>query len=121
MDRWQIGFYGTAKAYQARWEKAQSERTPLCADLVESEVLWGANLKRLFEKIFELERKLFASISVYLDFIDPDTDERARVAANKIRLKNRDVMYAGGKDKYRREFEQAVEDIEKYLKPKLIQ
>lgn len=88
MSREQIQFYGTSKAYQARWDKAQNERTQLYADLLESEALWGIDLKRLFEKIYELEHELFTNIRRYLDLINPDSTDGHKEATSKARQKN---------------------------------
>jgi len=40
-SREHVKFYGTSKAYQARWDKVQTERTSLYADLLEAEAIWG--------------------------------------------------------------------------------
>lgn len=39
MSREQIRFYGTSKAYQARWDKVQTEKASLYADLLEAEAI----------------------------------------------------------------------------------
>ena len=68
MNDEQVSFYGTSKAYQARWDKVQEQRTKLYADLLESEAIWGKELKNLFQGIFDLEHELFNAIRNYLEF-----------------------------------------------------
>ena len=118
----QIRFYGTSKAYQARWDKVQAERTSLYADLLEAEVIWGAELKQLFKKVFDLEHDLFTRIRHYIELINPDTSESKKEAITKIDNKARDIMYddlSEEPDEYKKDLISAIEQIEKYLKPKL--
>ena len=122
MSRDQIRFYGTSKAYQARWEKVQNERTSLYADLLEAEALWGGELKELFKVVFDLEHELFTSIRHYIELINPDTAEASKEAIRNIDKKRRDIMYddlSDEGDEYKNDFKIGVENIEKYLKPKL--
>lgn len=118
----QIRFYGTSKAYQARWDKVQAERTSLYADLLEAEAIWGAELKQLFKKVFDLEHELFTRIRHYIELINPDTSEAKKEAITKIDNKARDIMYddfGEDPDEYKKDLISAIEQIEKYLKPKL--
>lgn len=118
----QIRFYGTSKAYQARWDKVQTERTSLYADLLEAEAIWGIELKDLFKKVFDLEHELFTRIRHYIELINPDTDEATKEAIQRIDEKAREIMYdnmSGEPDEYKQDLVSAIENIEKYLKPKL--
>lgn len=118
----QIRFYGTSKAYQARWDKVQTERTSLYADLLEAEAIWGLELKELFKKVFDLEHELFTRIRHYIELINPDTDEASKDAIRNIDKKARDIMYdnlSDEPDEYKQGLVSAIEQIEKYLKPKL--
>jgi len=122
MTREQIRFYGTSKAYQARWDKVQAERTTLYADLLEAEALWGTELKELFKGVFDLEHELFTRIRHYVELINPDTHEASKEAIRKIDEKGRDIMYddlSDEPDEYKQDLISAIEKIEKYLKPKL--
>lgn len=118
----QIRFYGKSKAYQARWDKVQNERTSLYADLLEAEALWGAELKELFKKVFNLEHELFTRIRHYIELINPDVDEASKEAIRNIDKKGRDIMYDNLSDKldeYKQDLNSAIEEIENYLKHKL--
>lgn len=122
MSTEQVRFYGTSKAYQARWDKVQAERTSLYADLLEAEAIWGAELKQLFKKVFDLEHELFTRIRHYIELINPDTSEAKKEAIMKIDDKARDIMYddlSEEPDEYKKDLISAIEQIEKYLKPKL--
>lgn len=122
MSREKIRFYGTSKAYQARWDKVQTERTSLYADLLEAEAIWGAELKELFKEVYNLEHELFTRIRHYVELINPDTDEASKDAIRNIDKKARDIMYdnlSDEPDEYKKDLIAAIEKIEKYLKPKL--
>jgi hypothetical protein len=118
----QISFYGTSKAYQARWEKVQIERTNLYPDLLESEAIWGDELKQLFKELFKLENELFTCVQNYIHQINPETDEIYKKAIMDIKFKRRDILYGDFSeegDDYKKDFQSHVNKIEKYLKPKL--
>ena len=122
MSHEQLRFYGTSKAYQARWDKVQNERTILYTDLLEAEALWGSELKNLFKVVFDLEHELFTSIRHYIELLNPDADEASKDAIRDIDNKRRDIMYddlSEEGDEYKNDFKDGVENIEKYLKPKL--
>lgn len=122
MSREKIRYYGTSKAYQTRWDKVQTERTNLYADLLEFEAIWGEELKTLFKKIFDLEHELLMCIRNYLDLINPDESKETKAAIMEIKKENRDIMYdylGDEPDEYKRDLLNAMENIEKYLKPKL--
>lgn len=115
-------FYGTSKAYQARWDKVQTERTSLYADLLEAEAIWGSYLNKIFKKIFDLEQELFTRVRHYIELINPDTKAATKDAISKIDAKNRDIMYddlGEQPDEYKQDLISAIEEVEKYLKPKL--
>ena len=122
MSREQIRFYGTSKAYQARWDKVQAERTTLYADLLEAEAIWGTELRELFKGVFDLEHELFTRIRHYVELINPDTYEATKEAIRNICNEARDIMYdnlSEEPDEYKQDLISAIEEIEKYLKPKL--
>ncbi len=122
MNRDQISYYGTSKAYQKRWDKVQIERTSLSADILEAEVIWGEQLKEFFKKVFKLEHELLISIRHYLELINPDAKEASKEAIIKLDKKRRDIMYddlSEEGDEFKNDLLSAIQNIEKYLKPKL--
>ncbi|MCP4487357.1 MAG: hypothetical protein GY820_08575 [Gammaproteobacteria bacterium] len=124
MDCEQKRFHGISKAYQARWDKVQIEKTSLYADLLEAEAIWGNELKNIFKRIFDLEHELFTRIRHYIELINPDTKESSKEALRRIDSKNRDIMYHDldeEPDEFKKELILAIEDVEKILKPNLRQ
>jgi len=118
----QVRSYGTSKAYQARWDKVQTERAALYADMLEAEALWGAELNSLFKTVFDLQHELFTKIRHYLELINPDTSDASKEAIKNIDGKSRDIMYdisTDEPDEYKQDLLNAIERIELYLKPKL--
>jgi hypothetical protein len=93
MSQEQIRFYGTSKAYQVRWDKVQSVKASLYADLLEAEAIWGNEFKDLFKKVFELEHELFTCIRHHIELINPDTDKASKDAIREIDIEKRDVKY----------------------------
>ncbi|MCC8996172.1 MAG: hypothetical protein LM517_03760 [Nitrosomonas sp.] len=117
-----VSFYGISKAYQARLEKVQAERKNLYADLLESEAIWGDELKNLFQTLFDLEHELSIRVLNNIKLMNPDTKEASKEAIRNFDKKRRDIMYddlSEEGDDYRKDFQRGVEKIEKYLKPKL--
>lgn len=124
MDSDQIRYYGTSKAYQARWEKVQEQRTSLYADLLEAEAFWGNELNTHFNEIFSLQHELFTKIRHHLELINPEVPEHAKDAIRRIDEKKRDIMYddlAEKPDKFKSDLIAAIKKVEVYLKPKLHQ
>lgn len=122
MSREQISFYGTSKAYQARWDKVQEQKTALYADLLEAEAIWGMGLKNLFQSVFDLEHELVTQIRHYLELINMDVKEYRKDAIRKIDENKRDVMYdlsSDEPDEYKKDLLDAITAIEIYLKAKL--
>jgi hypothetical protein len=122
MNDSQIRSYGASKAYQARWDKVQTERTALYADILEAEAIWGPELNSLFKKVFNLQHELFTKIRHYLELINQDTHEASKEAIRKIDEKSRDIMYDMSGDEpdvYKQDLLNSIESIELYLKPKL--
>ncbi len=122
MNLEQLRFYGLSKAYQARWDKVQTERVSLYPDLLEAEALWGNELNDLFKVVFNLEHELLTRLRHYIELINPETDEAYKEAIRNMDKKRRDILYddlSDEGDEYKRDLLAAIQEIEKYLKPKL--
>lgn len=123
MSRDEISYYGTLKAYEARWDKVYTEKTNLYADLLEAEALWGTQLKEYFSEVYNLENELFSYIRNYLTVSNPKTNNARKEAIEKILHKKRDIMYddfgEDEKEEFKSELKNGIDKIEKYLKPKL--
>ena len=122
MTRDELQFYGTSKAYQTRWDRVRVVRTTLDADVIEGEVIWGDEIKTLFRTLFNLENELFTSIRLYLELIDPEKSEDRKNAISEIYKKRRDILYDDYSDEgdgYKNDFQNGVDAIARFLKPKL--
>ena len=115
-------FYGIHHAYQMRWEKVNTARDDLQAELLEAEVIWGKATYDYFDPLFKLQRELFADVQSYLSSANPDAGEQEKEMWNRIRGSRREVLYdlaTSGDDEYSSEITTAIVGIESYLKPHL--
>lgn len=122
MSREQLQFYGSSKGYQNRWDKVQTERTSLYADILEAEALWGNELQNLFKDVFKLQHELFTSVRHHIQLLDPKTPESSKEAIMRLSTKRRDILFdelGDEPDEFKKELISAIDKIEKYLKPKL--
>ena len=119
----QIRFSALSNAYGNRWQRVQTQRVALHADLLESEALWGAELKtKEFSPIFSLEWELQVCVRNYLIQCDPDEREERKTAIAKLSRDKRDVLYDSlepGGDEFSKALADAMGAVETYLKPKL--
>lgn len=124
MSQDQISFYGRERAYSSRVDKLNENKVGIYADLLEAEAVWGLELKELFEKVFLLESELIVAIWHYLDSVNPDISHHRKEAINKKMSSHRNVLYdlseKNKADDFKKELLDAIQEIEIYLKPKLI-
>lgn len=117
-DRRAAGIIG---AYAKRWEKHLPFRAALDAMLLETDAVWGKELRSDFSRIFELERELLAYINLHLRaWMQGETELAAEY--QRILKKKRDILYDSledDKDEFRKDFVAALERIEASLRPKL--
>jgi len=113
--------YGTANAYQKRWEKVQNAKDELNTDLLEAEAILGNEIYKIFKPCKDLESELFSSIQDYLQLINPNESDEMKEVISKSRKKQINILYDDLTDnnEYRKNYTTAIEEIEKYLKPKL--
>lgn len=122
MSREQVRHHGIAKAYQARWDRVMAARRELDAELLEAEVLWGAELGSRFKAVDVLERELFVAVGTHVQQHDPALHARRREALERRAATRRDVLFGNfddGPDPYLSEYVAAVRAIEDYLRPHL--
>lgn len=93
MTQDQKRFYGLSGAYQKRYDKVQSARAELEAELQETEVLWGGELRELCQPLFTLERELFVDVYTYVMICNPDTHAESKQVQEELRRKRREVLY----------------------------
>lgn len=122
MSRGEISHYGTAIAYQARWQKVAEVRSDLQAELLEAEVLWGSELRNRFDALNQLEHELFVAVRRHLEMVDPQAPDARKQALSKRQQASRDIIYDDmdeDGDEYTKDVIRAIERIETYLKAHL--
>jgi len=123
MSAAQIRYYGVAQAYQNRWIKVQEQRVELDAGLLESEAVWGIELKdKIFSDVFALGWELYIAVRDALILQDPtESAERKRVVQNMADAR-RDILYDSLEkegDAFNKDLATAISKVERYLTPKL--
>ena len=122
MSREERTHYGSSLAYQARWQKVVEARTDLQAELLEGEVLWGAELGRRFDALNKLQHELLVAVRSALTLMDPKAPEARKNVTQKRQEKVRDIMFdeSGDEgDEFTKDLGLAMAPIEEYLKPHL--
>ena len=115
-------FYGTSKAYEARWEKVQEEKKSLYGDLLEAEAYWGNELEDHFKELYKLETDLLLVLQELLTARDPHSSPDDKDYANEYLKEKRGLIYdklEGEPDEFRKSILDAIVKIEDILKPRL--
>ena len=122
MSHDEIRHFGTARAYQSRWEKVTAARTALDTELIEAEVLWGDGVKGVYESMFALQHELFGVVLMYLRATDPKENAHTKESLLDALAKKRDIMYdlSGVQpDEFSKDLSSAVGKVEEFVKPHL--
>lgn len=120
MDEKQVRFYGTHKAYEARWKRIAEVRAEIYANLIEAEALWGDEISKLWEEIAKKEHDLLIALRDCLEFLNPDVDRRDKeYLKDEHRNVRRVVFSSGNDDKFKSEFESKLDEMTSYIKQKL--
>lgn len=118
----QLRHYGSANAYQKRWDKVTEVRMDLQTELLEAEAIWGKTIYEKFEPVFKLQQELLSSVHTYVSACNPSESEQSRAAYQEIMRKQRDILYdvsSESPDEYTQDVTRAIEAIESFLKPHL--
>ncbi|MBC8783640.1 hypothetical protein [Pseudomonas fluorescens] len=119
----QIGYRGNLQAYGRRLESIKTKRVILGPALLESEAVWGTELKKLFESLYAFEFELETYVVMYLATLNPDEDRHMVDAYRSAISSRRDVLRyieSNEPDIFNDEFDSAIRLIEVFLKAKLI-
>ena len=92
--------------YSVRWNKVRESWTNLEAELIEAEISWGPSAVKAQNSLDSCVRKLFASISLYLD-------GHGREFQDNI------IYDTGEQNEFTKEITKAIEEIEVFLRPHL--
>ena len=107
-------FKEMTRAYEKRWKQAMKEQQTIYDNLQSAEVIWGEDVKNLFQDLFAHTTQLLWAIDEYLDSINPPLSE-------KLSKETNDILHKPHReeDKFGNEMQRLVTEIEDYLKPKL--
>jgi len=123
MSESQKRYYGTQKAYEARWEKVRSARVDLYPELLEAEVLWDQQVRERLAPVFKLERTLLKAVQDELALQDPDVpDMRKKHLLTDQAYDFRDkTLYAtlDDNDSFMQEFQKGLDSVGEFLKQHL--
>lgn len=81
----QINFKYTAEFYQIQFSVIDEVRSRLETSILESEAVWGYELKRLVKPILNLQHEIFTKVISYLGSVNPnETEDRVRSHRNVL-------------------------------------
>ena len=119
----QIYFKYTAEFYQSLFSVIDEVRSGLETSILESEAVWGGELKQRVKPILDLQYEIFTKVVSHLGSINPnETEERVRSHLNVL-SSGRNSLYEShveGEDTFNAEMKAALSNVEDYLRPKLI-
>lgn len=102
--------------YQRRWTEIQTAWTELEVDALEAEVLWGHDIAELLEPLQRHTKKLAGYIQIYLQNLAKPPRHPDSNLAREIE----ETIYERGEhDAFAEEIDNAVTEIENYLRPHL--
>lgn len=111
------------KGYQRRFEEVRKIREPMYMTLLDSEAVWGKDLRNLCKPLFALQNEFSRYVELHLIATDPREDKEDRRPYRDMLKNRREVMYSmpgAMEDEFKQEFDSASAAVELYLKTKLI-
>ena len=114
-----LNYLKNAKVYEKRWEKLTAVRQELYPDIIESEAIWGPELKALIAPILDHINDLYIAVRLHVDSLHPKNKN-----SDLHFKKNNENMYilyetGGDKDKFSAKLGELYLPLEDYLKSKL--
>lgn len=100
-------------AYERRWERVEEIKPHIYEAILESQVIWGDDLRDIYDKIFKIENELRLEISLFLKEIEPESF--GKYEPNKKYITDT----FNDDDIFRQKFNPLLVKIENYIKPKL--
>ncbi len=113
-SEFEIKYINVSYAYLKRWERVEKLKPIIYGAILECQVIWGNELRVLYDKIFKLERKVFVEIGLYLDALKNEILDKESVNYKLI-----NDSFDDANDLFRKDFNPLLEQIEKFIKPKL--
>ncbi|MDC0461600.1 hypothetical protein OAM34_01175 [Alphaproteobacteria bacterium] len=116
-------FEGYSAEYGRRYDFVLEARRSLYADVLESEVLWADEIRKITDEMLVLDNQLKSTIEYHLTARNPDSDHNAIEIAKEILKNKQGTLYAkySEDDIFAQKFDGLVERAENYLKKKLKQ
>jgi hypothetical protein len=126
MDDIQKRWLSTYQTYQKRWEPVRTIRAKLDANLLEAEVIWGKEFILKVQPLTQLVNKLFFSIQQFMEVENPNISNDQKLNDRDIIKELRKRIFYNGDDKdendeYWTSFKTAINEIEKTLKPHIVE
>jgi len=114
-------FGGIFNAYERRWRSVIENRANLEADLLESEILWGANIKNECRALWALQGELYSYLDIWLRVQDSSSTAENRASYQETLKSMRNIIYErqDQDDDFSKELATATLRIEAFLKPHL--
>jgi len=122
MSRQQLRHYGSANAYQKRWDRVTDVRTDLQTELLEAEAVWGRVIHEKFEPLFKLQQELFVSVHAYVSACNPNESEQSRAIYEGVIRKRKNILYdhsSENPDDFTIDVSNAIGVIESFLQQHL--
>ena len=115
-------FAAFRNAYQQCYDIVYEVRREIHPDVLESEALWGKEVRLIIDKMLQLEHKLKTTFEFYLNARNPSSSDSDKEVANIILRENKGVLDArdDGKDEFAKDFEKLLGEADDYLKKKLL-
>ena len=110
------------RAYDRRWAIHWKADSMLSATLIESEAVWGPDLKRLYGPIHKLRGELYANILMLLDTLEPNMPSEVIAYRSQELSAQRKLIYEKSdseSDAFQVDFASFLNPIESYLRQKL--
>ena len=113
-------FKGNARAYEKRWEQVMKEQHKIYNDLQSAEVIWGEEVKNLFQDLFAHGNELLWAMENYLKIINPaPSTEREKLKERLLEKITAILRKSADEDKFGDELQRLITKIDNYIKPKL--
>ncbi len=105
--------------YNQRINQIIKTKSDVRGNLFEAEIIWNKEVRNKVDPLLKMANELINAIDDYVGAKHPDTHKDLR---DEVIRHNRPLVYSHSnieKDAYRKNFEQTIEDIEEYLRPKI--
>ena len=117
---WEFHEVSQQAVYASRWQRVQDALSALDVEAFEAEVLWGSDVTETLGPLRRCISQLGVHIQLHLTGqmrphrgrVDPETAQRIRQVIHETSDKS-------GQEGFTAELAQAVENVEKYIRPRL--